>query len=377
MIFLGAGASAPFKIPTSPKLTQKMESFFNEETVLLEDIKSFLKEEGKYYGFENVLTILQVLTNPLEVSNNHYTQRFRRIHFEHIKDHKSLINNLYKTICDFCTAPFIRGKENYLNSNELENIFELTYDPLIGIPLEKQRSQIILSTNYDPSIEIWCHRRFISCCDGTKDINNPDFRQLLSGIGLRNEINKLNIHDQSTVPLVRLHGSVWSYKTINDKSLKFSKPSNNLRYPDLYIDELNNFPALIYPGQEEKIRSTIWDPYYQIFREKSSEHCLFIGYSFRHDEINEPILRFLETNQITNMGVLNRNPDRNLENLFQGRPIPERKIIKMPAEFGTIDAIEELNNKWFPIILGNKYKEVEEILQEIKEWKKARKRMYI
>jgi hypothetical protein len=375
MIFLGAGASAPFNIPTSPVLTQQMENILDEE--FLKDIKNFLKINGKDYTFENVLTILQVLTNQLEVSRNHYTQLFPINYPNRKKDYTSLINKMYEILCNCCTGPFLKENDKHIDPEKLEKIFDLTYDILIGISLKKQLRQIIFSTNYDPSVEIWCHRRFLNCFDGTRDVYNPDFKQQLKQGYLLNQIDKINMNDQETVPLVRLHGSILSFETQNNKAIKFVKSKDMLNYKDLYDDKLKLFPTLIFPGQEEKIRSGEWNQYHQLFREKLSEFSLFIGYSFRHDELNEPILRALDSNQIVKLGVLNRNPDENLKNLFRGRSIPDDKIIKMPAEFGTIKAIEEINNNWFPLIFGKKYEEIKDILQEIKEWKKERLELYL
>ena len=77
MIFLGAGASAPFNIPTSPILTDKLERVLKERySDVLRDIQTCLKNRRRDYNYENMLKLLFVVTNPTFVSRNDWTRSF-------------------------------------------------------------------------------------------------------------------------------------------------------------------------------------------------------------------------------------------------------------------------------------------------------------
>lgn len=136
-------------------------------------------------------------------------------------------------------------------------------------------------------------------------------------------------------------------------------------------------PVLIFPGQEERLRRAQWDPFYQFFKEQLTDNCLFIGYSFRHDVINEPILDNLSNGKIKKLGILTPNPQKNLKNLFRGRQIPVDRIVEMPARFGEPDAVVELSNKWIPHMLGFKYRYPGGLLKEVSSWKETREKTYI
>ena len=97
---------------------------------------------------------------------------------------------MYEMVCSCCSAPFEQGREEYITPDRLESFFERTYDPLIGVPLSRERGQLIFSTNYDPSVELWCQKRFLPCIDGTKDINNPEVKQMLQRSYLKKQIQE-------------------------------------------------------------------------------------------------------------------------------------------------------------------------------------------
>jgi hypothetical protein len=300
----------------------------------------------------------------------------------HKGDYAEIINKMHETVCNCCTMPFNQATSKYLEPEKLESIFEITYDPLIGVPLLYRRNvaggQLIFSTNYDPSIELWCHKRFLNCIDGTNHTNNPEINQVSNSVSHLQEVRKIqNEENSENIFLIRLHGSVWTYELPSTKMIKMNVPNDRLLFSDLYKDVIEQKPVIIFPGQEERLRRAQWDPFYQFFKEQLRGDCLFIGYSFRHEVINEPILDNLKNGRIKKLGVLTPNPKKNLENLFQGRRIPKNQIIEMPAEFGKPNAIEELCLKWAPHMLKIRYRYESGLLDEAADWKKRREKEHI
>jgi len=346
MIFFGAGASACFGIPITPNLTEEITKILEKSNQnLLKDIKNFLADLNRDYNFEIILTILIALTNPSDVSRVHFSHSFGNRYPKYRKDYNDVIEEVYSIICERCTSPFNSLKDNYLNPEDLESIFQITYDSLIGYQKIHEKNELIFTTNYDPSIEIWCQKRFLKCVDGFIDTNNPEIKQPI----VRKEfLEKIRLQ-KDLVNLIRLHGSVWTYEAGSGKTIKFTKPRDRLQFVDSYEHILKKTPILIFPGQESRLSRDEWYQLYQYFREQLQGNCLFVGYSFRHDVINQPIEDNLKNGQITNLGILAPNPDENIKNLFQDRPFPENKIVKMPAKFGELNALRELSQKWYRI----------------------------
>ena len=190
MIFLGAGASAPFGLPISPKLTEEMRSLLDRDLLSTVDTH-FRHTRGRKPNYEDLLTILTAYTNPTEIRSDHYSHDFARLHQEHKRDYTSIIENMHEKVCNYCTAPFIRGTETYLKPEELETKFRMTYDPLIGIVLSHGFSDLVFSTNYDPSLEIWCQKRNLRCVDGTRPTQNPEVKLVESSQRFTSDLGTL------------------------------------------------------------------------------------------------------------------------------------------------------------------------------------------
>jgi len=133
---LGAGASAPFGINTSKELTDLMRTKIeSKKPGLLSEIDKFYKEYGDLEpDFETMLTQLTAYTNPAQVDSPHNSLIFARMHTKFKDDYSLLIDEMYKEVCKTCTSPFIKGTNNYLEPEKLEEVFTKTYDVLFGAP---------------------------------------------------------------------------------------------------------------------------------------------------------------------------------------------------------------------------------------------------
>ena len=100
MIFLGAGASKPFNIKTSPELTKILkEKITNENPNLLEDIITFDTEDvGIEPDFETMLTQLTAFTDPDQIASTHNSLIFVRQNQEYAGDYSEVIKDMYKEV---------------------------------------------------------------------------------------------------------------------------------------------------------------------------------------------------------------------------------------------------------------------------------------
>jgi len=352
MIFLGAGASAPFGIPTTETLTTDIKNLFAiEHQELLNDIDTFWGGiYGKKPNYENILTCLMGLTNPRKIPRDSVVQAFVINFQRHRGNYNKIINEMYSRIVTYCTAPFVSG-EKYLSPEELEETFEHTYDIFSLF-----REEVVFTTNYDPSIEIWCQKRNVHLLDNTNPTKNPEIKEvlLINENTIASGQTKLLVRQDrgavSALKLVRLHGSIWVYETEKKKKVKMNRPRDRLLFTDWY-PHLNKRPRMIFPGQESVLASGEWDILYQYFKKMLQGNCLVIGYSFQDNTINRAFIDNLDKGQLNTIGILSPNPNEAVKNLFWDRDIPHQRIIQMSAEFGTAEGLRQIHTNWVNRIL--------------------------
>lgn len=387
LLFLGAGASAPFGIPTAPRLTEEIRDLLSEKNQgLLDAMNGFFKTTyEREPNYEEILTLLTDLTKPANVRAYHIADAFARNpeYKEYRGDYSHIIDRMYEIVCNHCTDPFVRDKSQYLKPEELETKFQMTYDSTIGVYLSEGKQDLVFSTNYDPSLEIWCQKRNLRCFDGTQDLQNIEVKKVMdesNHIASSDSIFQHSDFSQqpsaNSVGLVRLHGSVWTYEAKAGHRVKFTTPEDRRFFSDLYKDIVKKKPILIFPGEEDRLGRGQWNVLYQYFQQKLEGNCLFIGYSFGTDVINAPILDNLNNGKITRLGILAPDPDKVIENLSKGQTIPEDRVVRMPAHFGFDDALRELIQKWFPFAYRVKFDNEAKLLEHIIEWRN-RKAEYI
>ena len=290
MIFLGAGASAPFGIPTSETLTADIKNLLAEEhQEVLDDFVAFWKRmHDKSPNYENILTCIMGLTHPRRIPRDSIIRAFVRNFPRHKGNYERIVDDMYSGIIAYCTAPFVSGKK-YLSPKKLEDIFEYTYDLLCLF-----REETIFTTNYDPSIEIWCQKRNIQLLDNTGLTRNPEIKEIvpINENTIANGQTNLSFRGNRpspTLKIVRIHGSIWVYETEKEKRIKMNRPRDKLLFIDLY-SHLNKRPRIIFLGQESVLATGEWDVSYQYLKKVLHGNCLVIGYSFQDGIINRAFI---------------------------------------------------------------------------------------
>lgn len=308
------------------------------------------------------------LSDTTKLVKTDMVRAFAKGHPQHKKDYVSIIDNVYSKIVNYCNIPFMSG-EGYLEPTELERIFRKTYDlfTILG-------DEMIFTTNYDPSIEIWCQKRNIKIYDGTEVTNNPEINSISSLAEKTVESGKTYFayKEASSLKLVRLHGSVWTYETTSGQKLKMNRPKDRLLFTDLY-SRLKKRPCIIFPGQEPMLDSGDWDIYYQYFKKMLRRRCLIIGYSFNDELINKVFIDNLKKGRLDKIGIVDPNPDEVIKNLFRKEKVPEKQIIKLPVEFGSDYAVNQIYDKWITGVCKRSYNRgvsqwILEKIEEINEY---------
>lgn len=377
MIFLGAGASVQFRIPTTNIFTEEIEKILYESNPdFLRDFKEYhYKQFEEYPNFEHLLTLLRSSTYPNEIEKSHYTKSFFATYENYAQNYQKIIEDMYDLVYKFCCDPFEKDSSSYLHPIELEKKFQMSYDALIGLLYELNKVNFnVVTTNYDPSIELWCQKRNLTCLDGTQDTNNFDVRQRLPPNQHILQINNSNVKENE-LGLVRLHGSVWSGKTSSGRLVKFTRPKSHLYFYDLYEEIFGNRPDLIFPGEEANINRSNWYNYLHFFRQQLQGNCLFIGYSFSHPVIRDIVKEAVTTGNIVKLGLFSPNPQKILDTIFPEGKYPQGKIVLLTGHFGEEDGLTAIA-KWVSVY-GIRYSGGSSVKGVSKKWRDRRESQYI
>lgn len=341
MIFLGAGASAPFNIPTTKKLTEDMRNLVASHSKLLEEIDDFFEfTYDRKPNYENILTILTDLGTPERRSRFYdgFINRFpeykgKKLNFNEI------IDRMYKKIIEYCTS-FVSGEQAF-TPMKLGEVFRETYDLLFAVC----PNEIVFTTNYDPSLELWCQKRNIVLSDQTQVTQNPEIKTFsLTNVPVFTRTTGLSAGEPPTVGLVRLHGSIWVYNPTDNKMVKMQRPKDKLLFSDFYPFLINKKPVMIFPGQEENLGRGQWDHLYQFFKNSLERRCIVIGYSFRDEVINQAFIDNLVAGRIGKIFIIDPRPEEVKGNLLRRHKIPpyeEERIVTIKGEFGNRNLIDQ------------------------------------
>lgn len=295
VLFLGAGASVPYKKPTTKEFKTKLMTKYRYD-----DVAKTSKEE--YYldsilNFPNFQDIEDVLQCVKEIedffSKNQYGGKFL------LKREPQLIFNdpgrqwplqvLIENIKKIRTKIEDDVFSNYSWNNSDDNALEKILGKLFKI-FENQNQIRIFTTNYDRSVEEYCSdpNRRLRCIDGFRrdEFNN---RRIWDGnFEYPIEENLVN------VSLYKLHGSLnWK----RHQKYGIEATSEETRSPDLnYIENLLVYPTVSPKDGEEK------EPYKTIRKcfENSmniAHACVVIGFSFRDEHINRIFDSFVSNNK--------------------------------------------------------------------------------
>ena len=284
-LFLGAGASATFGMPTTKEFLESMQKnlddpchknivrtftidkhFKDVEYVLqaLRDIVRFAKSDGGRFT-SSVLTSSDLARVCREFKGS---------------DPYSVFADLEKKIEDLVLRAY---SWNFDHNEDLRSI----YEPIFSI-LETATDEItVFTTNYDDVVENYCKAaKHYSCVDGfVMDNDIPKW----------NEKNYYEVDVKYQVYLYKLHGSL-TWKEHKKYGIIKSPYESHRGAPNITRD-IVIMPTRS-PKEEEKRYP--FNRLFQMFEEKleTAKGCIVVGYSFRDKRINEVLLNFIEKMRI-------------------------------------------------------------------------------
>ena len=272
-LFLGAGASAPYGMPTTKDFLDKLGRDFPRRDLL---------EHGQYHDIEHILLILdQTIRFAKQEAGKYHCQIDSdfRDKAEKSKKAKKIIERL------------VRSHYKWSPSNN--PVAEKILTTLIDLAKSDDQRATVFTTNYDTAIESYCEKadRKIDRIDGFKYNNTA--KQNIWEENFRSNDDGL----PTKVYLYKLHGSIsWQEVEVDGKTAIVQKPDGSTpdrRSRDMYIR----------PSLDVKSEATHEEPYKSLFSNfkdelQSFRVCVVIGYSFRDKHILKEFIKFIKDGNI-------------------------------------------------------------------------------
>jgi len=338
MVFLGAGASKTFGIPTMSEMAEQLEASLHEKLMpyvpLFDVIKSKLLNY-KVFDIEALITVLQDILEPDKTLRKLFNQpslqyfSYWSVAFDkmlqyaakdasHDREHAvQLLNHAKQFVADVC-------KIKHYNYDMYWEFFSSLVYSLSGhslVPADSERTIrlncVIFTTNYDLVLEAFCHNRRIEYYSGQDEYSRLHIQHNDRLFDIRTPEFKI----------LKLHGSINWYVDENDR-LCWSTESIGTGQTTSLGDKVAR-ELLIYPVAE---KYTFREPFYDMFHHLKStltnyEICVVAGYSFRDDDILGLFHDALELNSKLSIYIIDPKAHEIQQEKFQEfsrriKPIP-------------------------------------------------------
>ena len=278
VLFLGAGASVPYELPTTEQLLKRLRNANSDRPIL----HSLLQCE-KFTDIEYVLQAIKDMLHFHQARGDTYYQWLgeqEHMWIHTLAEQKYTYNQFMEQLPDIYS--YLQGVvfDNYvLDVITHSSRLNATLMPILEFLRDHSNKITVFTTNYDYVIE------------GFKQQQSEQFALI---DGFRSENNQYvfdpsifkhdDLESKCSIFLYKLHGSLNWFKDYNDKiqrisvTQKLSPPNKN---------------CLIYPTRSPKDDSNE-EPYITLFKEfkmnmENADVLIVIGYSFRDKEIKDKI----------------------------------------------------------------------------------------
>jgi len=324
MLFLGAGASRPFGIPTMKEFTSEiLKTLDNDASAKVKEIIERIEE----YGFiePDIEAVMDVLTARQDLDSAKMAIGPKIIEFspkgpKHSTDLKAslLLESIRGQITERCAKADFGQSDAYYGLFFKEGSSGQTISGKDWIAIPYQR---IFTTNYDLCIERFLRKHFPSYQDGFE--SRPGYGRVFTG----------SWPEGGGYTLCKLHGSIdWFEIEAGPIVQMLGVPGETL-----YADTIKG-RSMVYPAGEKYALTSPYAECLFYLREslKEERQCLVVGYSFRDLAINNAFTDAVRTNPELELVLLGPHASFVRETLEE--PL-KSKVKAVEASFGSRDAI--------------------------------------
>lgn len=375
MLFLGAGASAAFGLPTMQELTLEARLVLEKEGFSLDkldEINTIIRGHGFIPDFEALLTMLDALASPRKAVrlvgpfSAYLLDKVPKSITEENQTAGKIVTALKQMLVDKCVrADIDKAVEQYNGFFEMlgkiahvrKRNGQIPNFPGATIDAEgKQRRSIpdIFTVNYDLIIEHFFERERIASRlrtgfvrDGMRMVWNPDIPdgydfEERTVLGMRYIVN-----------FVKLHGSIDQFITRGGIEKRQAPPTVGY-----YLSQAEE-EMMIFPVTEKYATRGPYPELFGLFRKRlrTDPVCIVIGYSFRDEAVNNAFADATKTN--SDLKIIYIGGPRAEEHLMDVPEIAKRTAV-IAKRFGFdsfYDEMGSLLSDWFPYesTIGTKF----------------------
>jgi len=342
IIFLGAGASAPFDYPTTKSFLERLGRTISGRE------KEYLNSIRNLEWVKDVEQVVEILDSLLDLEG--YTEEIgltsffkeypRFLQFARMKPHSPAVSGT--VVWDDLIPLFERMRdtveeftfEQYESKVAQYARIEREYGRLFSVlrAYKKNRQTFdIFTTNYDNVIEDYCTRVGASCKLSVLNKN-----KILGGKQAEEYI------------LTKLHGSLdWLIDkesgeiTVTNTQVRVRKGSERWDKNEyvLFGRKVRLGKAGIYDELFERLKSLLLE----------TDVCVVIGFSFRDKHVSEKFEYALRENKSLRLLMVSRSPKSSAKTLIPKRSrldklMKERRIVPLRCLFGKSKAIKKIND---------------------------------
>lgn len=274
---MGAGASAPYGMPTTRKIKEKISmdgvSFPNQDLI----------NDKEFPDIEHVLDLLDEI---IKFSRSRAGKHYAGQDGGNFRQYLGNASTSRETIMDLIA-------DSYGWDPSYDSVAEIILSKLFALAKSEEGRIAVFTTNYDLVLETYCGRpdRQIERVDGF--VHDKALRRYV----WNGEFEPAGGEARAVLMLYKLHGSMnWQKGEGANKHRLVQKPDASAS-ADLSRD------MYIRPSLDVKDAATQEEPYSTIlkkFREgiASYDVCLVIGYSFRDRHVSEVLVKLLKSCKI-------------------------------------------------------------------------------
>ena len=326
LLFLGAGASVPFGMPTTKEFKDRLLAMpeFKDHGIMKEllSVPDYEDIEHVLRGIEDIEAIGKCgkkFLNSLKATDKQYS----KLDFGKMLEELDLCRkNINKYVYEFYS--FDKSKKGMVKTH---------YDSLLKSIFVGKIN--IATTNYDQIIEkyVRCNKDKIPC-DGFKDNKSTN-----EYIFHQNNFNK-NKNNEKITNIYKLHGSL-NWKKINGDIIRQVKEEQNR-------NESENM--LIYPTLDPK--DGLDEEPFTIINNKFKKQinitdvCIVVGYSFRDFHINDIFEKFVRSGK--ELIIISPTVESDLQDV--GFISDENSALINTSAMDIGEGIEDIIQKWTQLI---------------------------
>ena len=337
LLFLGAGTSTPFGVPTMSQMAEEFDEYIGKrpQEALYQEITLALKQLYNRYDIETVLSVIQGLRSPS------YVDPYEAFIFHKVgKERLGIItpqlqqsaSELEKTLVKFILEKCDLNKNKYEQKKGVyDKLFAFLGEVSPQLKIENKLRLNIYTTNYDRYLDRYLNDTFApNYNSAVKDY----FEQSGEEAYLRLNESYFTSEYVPSDQFVKLHGSVNWYKSGAGKVVRTLEP----------LKDYEENRVMIYPTNDKPLYLEPWVSLLVLFRNAldKSKNWIVMGYSFNDEYLRGVFEEKLKSGD-HRLVIIGKEGKKIAKTRFKGN----KSVLGLKCEFDNLKTCVDDVQQWF------------------------------